>query len=143
VRAGALLLRSQTGFSRPNIAGSYYGTFASQKDPLTGAPGDPGFAGFGRLDVFQANDRGYFSGHFNLYLHPDGPPLLSWPFLATSTDDQHVYGIAHGRVGRIVYDGTLSPAGEFGPRLDGLFRINFNSGGTLYNAMNVQMNFLQ
>jgi hypothetical protein len=136
-RLSALLLHPFPGVAPPDIAGSYEGPFVSLPDPITGAPADSTFRGIGRMQISPRDARGSFSGGVKFFLdsHPD--PLISWPFLATTSDNGRVIWISQGATGRIFYDGVVVPAPDKAvARLDGVFRLFLNDGRTLFNAYN-------
>jgi hypothetical protein len=135
-RVSALLLHPFAGIDAINIAGSYNGPFVSLADPVTGAPADRTFNGFGTMQISPRNDRGYFTGSVKLFTDTNATPLLSWPFLATTGDDRRVIWIAQGKAGRIIYDGVVVPMSDTDIRLDGVFRIVFNNGRRLFNSYN-------
>jgi len=135
-RFNTLLLHPFRDDATPNIAGNYNGPFLSLRDPITGAPADPKFMGFGTMEILR-NDRGYFGGHVDLFLDSNPDPFISWPFLATTSDRGRVIWISQQKGGRIIYDGVVIPAPDKTvARLDGIFRLLLNDGRTLYNAYN-------
>jgi hypothetical protein len=136
-RISALLLHPFPAVDAPDIAGSYEGPFVSLPDPITGAPADPTFRGIGRMPIAPRNARGSFAGRVNLFLDSEPDPLISWPFLATTSDDGRVIWISQGVTGRIIYEGVVVPApDQTVARLDGVFRLLFNDGRSLFNAYN-------
>jgi hypothetical protein len=136
-RASALLLNPFITIDAPDIAGSYEGPFLSLADPVTGAPADPTFRGIGRMPILPRNARGTYAGQVQLYFDPNSDPFISWPFLATASDDGRVIWVAQGKAGRIIYDGVVVPAPDMTvERLDGIFRLFLNEGRTLYNSYN-------
>jgi hypothetical protein len=138
-RVSALLLHSFPAVDPPDIAGTGEGPFISVPDPITGAPADPSFMGFGRLQIDERNDHGYFAGRVVVFLGSNPDPFLSWPFLATASDDRRVLGISQGRFGRIIYNGAIVPAPDTQSSfsMDGTFRLLLNDGRSLFNAINV------
>jgi hypothetical protein len=137
-RISALLLHPFSGVALPDISGGYDGPFVSLTDPITGNPPDPTFRGIGRMQISPRN-RGSFAGRVELFLDPDQPPIISWHMLATTSDDRRVIWMSQGAAGRIIYDGVVVPepgAGSEAFRLDGVFRLLFNNGRSLYNAYN-------
>jgi hypothetical protein len=136
VDVSSLLLRSFPGAAGPDIAGGYLGPFVSVPDPFSGAPADPAFTGIGSMQIAPRNARGSFAGRVDLFLSPNASPFISWPFRATTDENNRVIWIAHGRAGRIVYDGVVVSDPGADVRLDGVFRINFFDGRRLFNAYN-------
>jgi hypothetical protein len=137
-RISALLLHPFSGVAPPDIAGGYLGPFVSLPDPITGNPPDSTFRGIGRMQISPRN-RGSFAGRVELFLNPDQPPVISWPMLATTSDDRRVIWVSQGAAGRIIYDGVVVPASDAESeafRLDGVFRLFLTEGRSLYNAYN-------
>ncbi len=119
-----LLLHPFPSVAPPDIAGSYVGP-------------DPTFMGIVTMQISSRSDRGTFAGRVEIFPHPDQPPLISWPSLATTSDDRRLIWISQGGKGRIIYDGVVVPAPENTvDRIDGVFRLQFNDGRSLFNAWN-------
>jgi hypothetical protein len=137
-RISALLLHPFPAVAPPDIAGRYRGPFVSLSDPITGAPADPNFMGFGTMEISSRNARGYFGGHVDFFLGTNPAPFISWPFLATTSDAHRVIWISQAKAGRIIYDGVVVPvpADKTVARLDGIFRLFLTDGRSLYNAYN-------
>jgi hypothetical protein len=140
-RVSALLLHPFPGVAGPDITGTFEGPFVSLPDPVTGAPADPTFRGIGRMQFSPRIARGSFGGRVELFLQPDQPPVISWPILATTSEDRRVVWIAQGKSGRIVYEAVVVPApnAESKTTIDGVGRLLFNDGRTLFNAFNVSL----
>jgi hypothetical protein len=136
-RISALLLHPFPGIAPPDIAGSYEGPFISLPDPITGDFPDPTFRGTGRMQISPRNARGSFAGSVRFFHDSGSDPFISWPFLATTSDNGRVIWISQGAAGRIVYDGVVIPAPDKSvSRIDGFFRLIFNDGRSLFNAYN-------
>jgi hypothetical protein len=138
-QVSALLLHPFAGEAPPDLSGNFVGPFVNVGDPTTGDPPDPNFQGIGLMQISPLTDRGIFAGRVDLFLDPEGPPLLSWPFYATASDHHRVIWTAQGAAGQIVYDGVVVPDPDpesDGFQLDGIFRLLFNDGRLLFNAYN-------
>ena len=137
-RISSLLLHPFPGLNSPDISGTAEGRFVSLPDPITGDLPDPSFMGTGRMQISPRNNRNSFAGNVQLFLDPDEPATISWPFLATTSDDRRVIWISQGRGGRIIYDGVVIPApdAESNTFMGGFFTLLLNDGRSFYNAYN-------
>jgi hypothetical protein len=90
------------------------------------------------MQISPRNVRGSFAGRVELFLQPDRPPVISWPILATTSEDRRVVWISQGKSGRIIYEAVVpAPNAESKTSIDGVGRLLFNDGRTLFNAFNV------
>jgi hypothetical protein len=139
-RISALLLHPYPGVAT-DISGNGEGPFVSLPDPITGDFPDPSFAGIARMQIAPRSARGSFAGRVEFFLDPAQPPVISWPFLATTSDDRRVLWIAQGASGRIIYEGVVVPApdDESGFSMNGVFRLFLNDGQSLFNAYNFNL----
>jgi len=138
-RISALLLHPFPGGGTPDISGSGLGSFVSLPDPtMPNSVPDPAFKGVGKVQISQRDDRDSFAGHVEFFLDPNQPPVLSWPVLATASENGRVIMISQGKTGRIVYDGVVVPGrhARAPTFVGGFFRLLFNSGQNVYGAYN-------
>jgi hypothetical protein len=141
-RISGLLLHPFPGMAAPNLAGRGQGSFVSLPDPtIPGALADPRFTGVGTVQISPRNPRDSFAGEVKLFLDPNQPAILSWPLLATSSNNRRVIMISQGKTGRIVYDGVVVPGqtARSPTFVGGFFRLVFNSGGTQFGAFNFSL----
>ena len=138
----ALLLHPFPGAAAPAVSGSGSGPFVSLPDPnIPGDVPDPSFTGVGQVQISPINDRGLFAGRVEFRRAPNEPPVLSWPLLATASDNGRLIMVSQGTKGRIVYDGVVVPPSTPGQQtfVGGFFRLRFFDGGSLYGAINFNL----
>lgn len=137
-RLSSLQLHPFPGTSTPDISGVGAGPFVSFPDPITGDFPDPSFMGIGRVEIAPRNGRNSFAGNVQLFLDPNEPAAISWPLLATTSNDRRVIWISQGKTGRIIYDGVVIPPQDANSDtfMGGFFTITFNDGRSIYNAHN-------
>jgi hypothetical protein len=141
-RISALLLHPFPGIATPDISGNGLGTFASLADPtIPGDVPDPTFKGIGQLQISPRSARGSFSGRVDFFLEQSQAPVISWPLLATASDDGRLIMVSQGAAGKIIYDGNFVPApdAESQDFVWGFFRLQFNDGQSFFGAINFNL----